>query len=150
MVVKAILLWLKSVLADMIHSNHTYMVSEWTIFNNVYLLESPGMDCLSFALLFLDWKKVFGRVYHGYLTGSLRLFSFTSCFKLFLLVPPECLVKFNWMLMEPIPFRQGMCQDCQLSGQLYVIILKSYLCLFHKWIMGLVLRELAIRLVLSA
>ncbi|CAM2106092.1 unnamed protein product [Caretta caretta] len=40
-VAKAISLWLASVLADMVHPDHTYTVLGCTIFNNLYLFWDP-------------------------------------------------------------------------------------------------------------
>ncbi|CAM2099489.1 unnamed protein product [Caretta caretta] len=79
-VVKAILLWLGSVLADVTHPDETYTVLGRTIFDNLYLvqdlLELGCRDGLLFALPSLDQEKAFNRVDHGYLLGTLRAFCF--------------------------------------------------------------------------
>ncbi|CAM5152110.1 unnamed protein product, partial [Natator depressus] len=72
-VVRAILLRLGSVLADVIHPDQTYTVPDRSIFDNLFLvrelLELGRRDSLSFALLSLDQEKAFDRVDHGRLTG---------------------------------------------------------------------------------
>ncbi|CAM2113426.1 unnamed protein product [Caretta caretta] len=76
-VVKAISLWLGSMLADMVHPDQTYTVPGCTILGNLYLvwdlLELECRDGLSFALLSLNQEKAFNRVDHGYLLGTLRV-----------------------------------------------------------------------------
>ncbi|CAM2119014.1 unnamed protein product [Caretta caretta] len=72
-IAKAILLWLGSVLADVVHPDQTYTVPGCTILDNLYLvrdlLELGYRDGLSFALLSLDQEKAFNRVDHGRLMG---------------------------------------------------------------------------------
>ncbi|CAM2111058.1 unnamed protein product [Caretta caretta] len=120
-VVKAISLWLGSVLADVIHPDQTYTVPGRTIFENLYLvrdlLELGCWDGLSFALLSLDQEKVFDRVDHVYLLGTLRAFGFR----------PH---------LSP--------------GQLYALAIEPFLRLLRWRLTGLVLREPELRLVLSA
>ncbi|CAM2109439.1 unnamed protein product [Caretta caretta] len=71
--VKAILLRLGSVLADLVHPDQTYTIPDRSIFDNLYLvldlLELGFRDGLSFALLSLDQEKAFDRVDHRRLTG---------------------------------------------------------------------------------
>ncbi|CAM2118427.1 unnamed protein product [Caretta caretta] len=129
-VVKAISLRLGSVLADVIHPDQTYTIPDHSIFDNLFmvqdLLELEHREGLSFALLSLDQEKAFDRVEHGYLLSTLRAFGFGPQFVGFLRVlntSTECLVKLNWTLIELVSF-----------GRLT----------------GLVLRELELRLVLSA
>ncbi|CAM2103767.1 unnamed protein product [Caretta caretta] len=62
----------------------------------------------------------------------------------------ECLVRLNWTLTEPVSFGQGVRQGCPLSGQLYALVIKPFLCLLRRRLMGLVLREPELRLVLLA
>ncbi|CAM2107074.1 unnamed protein product [Caretta caretta] len=129
-VVKAISLRLGSVLADVIHPDQTYTVPGRSIFDNLFLvrdlLEVGRRDGLSFALLSLDQEKAFDRVDHG-VSGFL-----------------------NWTLTEPVSFRRGVRQGCPLSGQLYALAIEPFLCLLRRRLTGLVLRELELRLVLSA
>ncbi|CAM2108997.1 unnamed protein product [Caretta caretta] len=156
-VAKAISLRLGSGLADVIHPDQTYTVLGRSIFDNLFLvqdlLELGRRDSLSFALLSLDQKKAFDRVDHGYLLGTLQAFGFRSQFVSFLWVlyaSTECLVRLNWTLTEPVSFGRGVQQGCPLSGQLYALAIKPFLCLLHRRLTGLVLRELELRLVLSA
>ncbi|CAM2096758.1 unnamed protein product [Caretta caretta] len=129
-VAKAISLRLGSVLADVIHPDQTYTIPDRNIFNNLILvrdlLELGHRDGLSFTLLSLDQEKAFNRVDHGYLLSTLQAFGFGPQFVGFLRVlyaSAECLVELNWTLTEQVSF-----------GRLT----------------GLVLRELELRLVLSA
>ncbi|CAM2117763.1 unnamed protein product [Caretta caretta] len=79
-IVKAISLWLGSVLVDMIHPDQTYTVPDRSIFDNLFLvqdfLELGRRDGLSLALLSLDQEKAFNRVDHGYLLSTQRAFGF--------------------------------------------------------------------------
>ncbi|CAM2118270.1 unnamed protein product [Caretta caretta] len=132
-VAKAILLRLGSVLADVVHPDQTYTVPGRTIFDNLYLvrdlLELGRRDGLLFALLCLDQEKAFDRVDHRYLLGTLRAFGFRPQF---------------------VGFLQGVRQGCPLSGQQYALAIEPFLRLLHQRLTGLVLRELELRLVLSA
>ncbi|CAM5098065.1 unnamed protein product [Natator depressus] len=155
-VAKAIPLWLRSVLADVVHPDQTYTVPGCTIFDNLYLVQDllePGCrDGLSFALLSLDQEKAFDRMDHGYLLGTLRVFGFGPQFAGFLqalYADAECLVRLNWTLTEPVSFGQGVRQGCLLSGQLYTLAIEPFLHLLRKRLMGLVLCELEVRLVLA-
>ncbi|CAM2098328.1 unnamed protein product [Caretta caretta] len=110
-VVKAILLRLGSVLADMIHPDQTYTILDCSIFDNLFLVQDllklGRRDGLLFALLSLDQEKAFDRVDHGYLLSTLQAFGFRSQFVGFLRVlyaSAECLVKLNWTLTEPVSF----------------------------------------------
>ncbi|CAM2112914.1 unnamed protein product [Caretta caretta] len=62
----------------------------------------------------------------------------------------ECLVRLNWTLTEPVSFGRGVRQGCPLSGQLYALAIKPFLCLLRRRLTGLVLREPELWLVLSA
>ncbi|CAM2119900.1 unnamed protein product [Caretta caretta] len=135
-VVKAISLWLGSVLADVIHPDQTYTVPGRSIFDNPFLvrdlLELGHRDSPSFALLSLDQEKVFDRVDHGYLLGTLQAFAFRPQFVSFLRVlyaSTECLIRLNWTLTEQVSFGQGVRQRCPLSGQLYALVIEPFLCL---------------------
>ncbi|CAM2095772.1 unnamed protein product [Caretta caretta] len=156
-VAKAISLRLGSVLADMVHLDQTYTIPGQTIFDNLYLvqdlLELGHRDGLSFALLSLDQEKAFDRVDHGYLLGTLWVFSFRSQFVGFLqalYTDVECLVRLNWTLTEPVSFRRGVWQGCPLSGQLYALAIEPFLHLLCRRLTGLALQEPELRLVLSA
>ncbi|CAM2105718.1 unnamed protein product [Caretta caretta] len=156
-VAKAISLRLGSVLADVIHPDQTYTVPDRSIFDNLFLvrdlLELGCRDGLSFALLSLDQEKAFDRVDHGYLLSTLQAFGFGPQFVGFLRVlyaSAECLVKLNWTLTEPVSFGRGVRQGCPLSGQLYALAIKPFLCLLRRRLTGLVLWEPELRLVLSA
>ncbi|CAM2104918.1 unnamed protein product [Caretta caretta] len=114
-VVKAISLWLGSVLEDMIHPDQTYTVPGHTIFDNLYLvrdlLKLGCRDGLSFVLLSLYQEKEFDRVDDRYLLGTLRALGFGSQFVGFLralYASAECLVKLNWTLTEPVSFGRGV------------------------------------------
>ncbi|CAM2119485.1 unnamed protein product [Caretta caretta] len=109
---KAILLWLWSVLVDVVHPDQTYTIPGRNIFDNLYLvwdlLELGCKDGLSFALLSLDQEKVLDRMDHGYLLGTLWAFGFGPRFVGFLQVlyaSAECLVRLNWTLTAPVSFR---------------------------------------------
>ncbi|CAM4717689.1 unnamed protein product [Lepidochelys kempii] len=98
-------------MADVIHPDQTYTVPGHSIFDNLFLvrdlLELRHRDGLSFALLSLDQEKVFDRVDHGYLLGTLQAFGFGPQFVSFLQVlyaSVECLVRLNWTLTEPVSF----------------------------------------------
>ncbi|CAM2113567.1 unnamed protein product [Caretta caretta] len=154
-VAKAISLWLGSVLADVIHPDQTYTVPDRSILDNLFLvrdlLELGCRDGLSFALLSLDQEKAFNRVDHGYLLSTLQAFGFGPQFVGFLRVlyaSVECLVKLNWTLTEPVSFRRGVRQGCPSRAS--ALVIKPFLCLLHRRLTGLVLRELELRLVLSA
>ncbi|CAM2099523.1 unnamed protein product [Caretta caretta] len=156
-VVKAILLRLGSMMADMIHPDQTYTVPGRSIFDNLFLvrdlLELGWRDGLSFALLSLDQEKAFDRVDHGYLLSTLQAFGFGPQFVSFLRVlyaSAECLVRLSWTLTEPVSFGRGVRQGCPLSGQLYALVIEPFLCLLRRKMTGLVLREPELRLVLSA
>ncbi|CAM2114727.1 unnamed protein product [Caretta caretta] len=156
-VAKAISLQLGSMLADVVHPYQTYTVPGRTIFDNLYLvrdlLEMGRRDGLSFVLLSLDQEKAFDRVDHGYLLGTLRAFGFGPQFVGFLQVlyaDAECLVRLNWTLTEPGSFGRGVRQGCPLSGQLYALAIEPFLRLLRQRLTELVLRELELRLVLSA
>ncbi|CAM2106123.1 unnamed protein product [Caretta caretta] len=156
-VVKAISLWLGSVMADVIHPDQTYTVPGRSIFDNLFLvrdlLELGRRDGLSFALLSLDQEKAFDRVDHGYLLSTLQAFGFGPQFVSFLRVlyaPAECLVRLNWTLTEPVSFGRGVQHGCPLSGQLYALAIEPFLCLLRRRLTGLVLWEPELRLVLSA
>ncbi|CAM2096379.1 unnamed protein product [Caretta caretta] len=156
-VAKAILLQLESVLADVFHPYQTYTIPGCTNFDNLYLvrhlLELGYTDGLSFTLLSLDQEKAFNRVDHGYLLTTLRAFDFRPQFLGFLQMlyaSAECLVRLNWTLTEPVSFRRGVWQGFPLSGQLYTLAIEPFLCLLHRRLMGLVLRELELWLVLLA
>ncbi|CAM2118758.1 unnamed protein product [Caretta caretta] len=145
-VVKAISLWLGSVLADVIHPDQTYTVPDRNIFDNLFmvrdLLELGRRDSLSFALLSLDQEKAFDKVDHGYLLNTLQAFGFGPQFAGFLQVlytSAECLVKLNWTLTEPVSFGRGVRQGCPLSGQLYALVIEPFLCLLRRRLTGLVL-----------
>ncbi|CAM2095681.1 unnamed protein product [Caretta caretta] len=156
-VAKAISLRLGSVLADMVHPDQTYTVLGRSIFDNLYLvrdlLELGCRDRLLFTLLFLDQEKAFNRVDCGYLLSTLQVFGFRPQFVGFLRVlyaSAECLVRLNWTVTEPVSFGRGVRQGCPLSGQQYALAIKPFLCLLRRRLTGLVLRELELRLVLSA
>ncbi|CAM2097126.1 unnamed protein product [Caretta caretta] len=156
-VAKAISLRLGSMMADVIHPDQTYTVPGRSIFDNLFLvrdlLELGRRDGLSFALLSLDQEKAFDRVNHGYLLSTLQAFGFGPQFVSFLRVlyaSAECLLRLNWTLTEPVSFRRGVRQGCPLSGQLYALAIEPFLCLLRRRMTGLVLRELELRLVLSA
>ncbi|CAM2119617.1 unnamed protein product [Caretta caretta] len=122
-VAKAISLRLGSVMADVIHPDQTYT------------------------------EKAFDRVDHGYLLGTLQAFGFGPQFVSFLQVlyaSAECLVRLNWTLTIPVSFGQGVRQGCPLLGQLYALAIEPFLCLLHRRLTGLVLREPELQLVLSA
>ncbi|CAM5105041.1 unnamed protein product [Natator depressus] len=147
-VAKAISLWLGSVLADVIHPDQTYTIPDRSIFDNLFLvrdlLELGRRDGLSFTLLSLDQEKAFNRVDHGYLLSTLQVFDFGPQFVGFLRVlyaSTECLVKLNWTLTEPVSFGRGVWQGCPLLGQLYALAIEPFLCLLHRRLTGLVLRE---------
>ncbi|CAM2119751.1 unnamed protein product [Caretta caretta] len=132
-------------LEDVIHPDQTYTIPGRTIFDNLYLvwdlLELGCRDGLSFALS-LDQEKVFDRVDHGYLLGTLRALGFGSQFMGFLQVlytSAECLVRLNWTLTELVSFGLGVRQGCPLSGQLYALVIAPFLCLLHRRLTGLVL-----------
>ncbi|CAM2118673.1 unnamed protein product [Caretta caretta] len=96
---------------------------------------------------------MFDRVDHGYLLSTLRVFGFGPQFVGFLQVlytSAECLDRLNWTLTEPVSFRRGVRQGCPLSGQLYALVIESFLCLIRRRLTGLVLREPELWLVLSA
>ncbi|CAM2103815.1 unnamed protein product [Caretta caretta] len=98
-------------------------------------------------------EKAFDRVDHGYLLGTLRAFGFGPQFVGFLQVlyaSMECLVRLNWTLTEPVSFGLGVWQGCPLSGQLYALVTEPFLCLLHRRLTWLVLREPKLQLVLSA
>ncbi|CAM2104260.1 unnamed protein product [Caretta caretta] len=129
-VAKAISLRLGSVLADVVHPDQTYTVSGRRIFDNLYLvwdlLELGCRDGLSFALLSLDQEKAFNRVDHG-VSGHAQL--------------------------DPDRTSQLQARStavCPLLGQLYTLAIEPFLCLLRRRLTGLVLRELELRLVLSA
>ncbi|CAM5081194.1 unnamed protein product [Natator depressus] len=154
---KAISLRLGSVVADVVHPDQTYTVPGCSIFDNLYLvwdlLELGCRDALSFALLSLDQEKAFDRVDHGYLLNTLQAFGFRTQFVGFLRVlytSAECLVRLNWTLTKPVSFGRGVQQGCPLSGQLYALSIKPFLCLLRRRLTGLVLWEPELRLVLSA
>ncbi|CAM5113518.1 unnamed protein product [Eretmochelys imbricata] len=156
-VAKAISLRLGSVLADVIHPDQTYTVSDRSIFDNLFmvrdLLELRRRDGLSFALLSLDQEKAFDRVDHGYLLSTLQAFGFGPQFVGFLRVlytSAECLVKLNWTLTEPVSFGRGVRQGCPFSGQLYALAIEPFLCLLRRRLTGLVLWEPELQLILSA
>ncbi|CAM2112836.1 unnamed protein product [Caretta caretta] len=156
-VVKAISLRLRSVMADMIHPDQTYTVPGRSIFDNLFLvqdlLELGRRDGLSFALLSLDQEKAFDRVDHGYLLGTLQAFGFGPQFVSFLQVlytSVECLVRLNSTLTKSVIFGQGVRQGCPLSGQLYTLVIEPFLCLLRRRLTGLVLQEPELRLVLLA
>ncbi|CAM5093569.1 unnamed protein product [Eretmochelys imbricata] len=156
-VAKAISLWLRSVMADVIHPDQTYTVPGCSIFDNLFLvrdlLELGRRDGLLFALLSLDQEKAFDRVDHGYLLGTLQAFGFGPQFVSFLQVlhaSTECLVRLNWTLTEPVSFGRGVPQGCPLSSQLYALVIEPFLCLLCRRLTGLVLREPELWLVLSA
>ncbi|CAM2103770.1 unnamed protein product [Caretta caretta] len=122
MVAKAISLRLGSVMADVIHPDQTYT------------------------------EKSFDRVDHGYLLGTLQAFGFGPQFVSFfqvLYASTGSLVRLNRTLTEPVSFRRGVRQGCPLSGQLYALAIEPFLCLLHRRLTGLVLREPELRLVLS-
>ncbi|CAM2103347.1 unnamed protein product [Caretta caretta] len=102
-VVKAISLWLGSVLVDVVHPDETYTVLGRTIFDNLYLVLYAGAECLV-----------------------------------------------NWTLTELVSFGRGVQQGCPLSGQLYALAIKPFLCLLCRQLTGLALGEPELRLVLSA
>ncbi|CAM2098303.1 unnamed protein product [Caretta caretta] len=140
----------------MIQPDQTYTVPDRSIFDNLFLvrdlLELRCRDGLLFALLSLDQEKAFNRVDHGYLLSTLQAFGLRPQFVGFLCVlyaSAECLVKLNWTLTEPVSFRQGVRQGCPLSGQVYAMAIKPFLCLLRRRLTGLVLREPELRLVLS-
>ncbi|CAM5109490.1 unnamed protein product [Eretmochelys imbricata] len=56
----------------------------------------------------------------------------------------------NWTLTEPVSFRHGVCQGCPVSGQLYALVIKAFLCLLRQRLTGLALREPELWLVLLA
>ncbi|CAM2096326.1 unnamed protein product [Caretta caretta] len=156
-IAKAISLHLGSVMADVIHPDQTYTVPGHSIFDNLFLvqdlLELGRRDGLSFALLSLDQEKAFDRVDHGYLVSTLQAFGFGPQFVSFLRVlyaSAECLVRLNWTLTEPVSFGRGVRQGCPLSGQLYTLAIEPFLCLLRRRMTGLVLRELELRMALSA
>ncbi|CAM2106009.1 unnamed protein product [Caretta caretta] len=156
-VVKAISLRLGSVLVDVIHPNQTYTVPDCSIFDNLFmvwdLLEVRRRDGLSFALLSLDQEKAFDRVDHGYLLSTLQVFGFGPQFVSFLWVlytSAECLVKLNWTLTKLVSFGRGVRQEYPLLGQLYALAIEPFLCLLHRRVTVLVLREPELQLVLSA
>ncbi|CAM2111852.1 unnamed protein product [Caretta caretta] len=127
-VAKAISLRLGSVLADVVHPNQTYTVLGRTIFDNLYLVQDllklGRRDGLSFALLSLDQEKVFDRVDHGYLLGTLRAFGFRPQFVGFLQGPvePDQSLRIGVQhLNEPVSFGRGVRQGCPLSGQLFAL-----------------------------
>ncbi|CAM2111955.1 unnamed protein product [Caretta caretta] len=110
-------------------------------------------DGLSLALLSLDQEKVFDRVDHRYLLNTLQAFGFGPQFVGFLralYASAECLVRLNWTLTEPVSFGRGVWRGCPLSGQLYALAIEPFLCLLHRRLTGLVLREPELQLVLSA
>ncbi|CAM2106821.1 unnamed protein product [Caretta caretta] len=135
-IVKAISLWLGSMMVDVIHPDQTYTVPGRSIFDNLFLvqdlLELGRRDSLSFILLSLDQEKAFDRVDHGYLLGTLQAFGFEPQLVSFLRVlyaSAECLVRLNWTLTELVSFGRGVRQGCPLSGQLYALAIEPFLCL---------------------
>ncbi|CAM2099399.1 unnamed protein product [Caretta caretta] len=143
---KAISLWLRSVLADVVHPDQTYTIPGCTIFDNLYLvrdlLELGCMDGLSFALLSLDQEKAFDRVDHRYLLSTLQAFGFGPQFVGFLQVlyaSAECLVRLNWTLTKPVSFGWGIGQGCPISGKLYALAIEPFLCLLRRRLTELLL-----------
>ncbi|CAM2097010.1 unnamed protein product [Caretta caretta] len=144
-------------MADVIHPDQTYTVPGRSIFDNLFLvrdlLELRRRDGLYFALLSLDEEKAFDRVDHGYLLSTLQAFGFGPQFVSFLQMlyaSAECLVRLKWTLTEPDSFGRGVQQGCPLSGQLYALAIEPFLFFLCRRLTGLVLRELELRLVLSA
>ncbi|CAM5120259.1 unnamed protein product [Natator depressus] len=90
---------------------------------------------------------------HGYLLGTLWAFGFGPQFVGFLQVlyaDTECLVRLKWTLTELVSFGRGVRQGCLLLGQLYALVIEPFLHQPPAEEMGLMLRELELRLVLSA
>lgn len=77
-------------LVDVVHSNQTYTVSSYTIFDNLDLvwdyLQLGCRDVLSFTLLALDQEKAFIRVNPGYFLGTWWVFGFRPWFMGFIQV----------------------------------------------------------------
>ncbi|CAM2098792.1 unnamed protein product [Caretta caretta] len=144
-------------MVDVIHPDQTYTVPGRSIFDNLFLvwdlLELGRRDGLSFALLSLDQEMAFDRADHGYLLSTLQAFGFGPQFVSFLWVlyaSTACLVRLNWTLTEPVSFGRGVRQGCPLSGQLYTLAIKPFLCLLRRRMTGFVLQEPELRLVLLA
>lgn len=81
-IVKVILLHLKSVQADVIHPNWMYVVPGQCIYNLYLVLDLLKVACrdgLSLTLLSFNQEKALDRVGRGYLTGTPRAFHFGSC-----------------------------------------------------------------------
>ncbi|CAM2096671.1 unnamed protein product [Caretta caretta] len=129
------------------------LVTVWAKSLQSGVLPLSCRDGLSFALLSLDQEKVFDRVDHRYLLGTLQAFGLGPQFVGFLQVlyaSVECLVRLNWTLTEPVSFGRGVWQGCPLSGQLYALGIEPFLCLLRRRLTGLALREPELQLVLSA
>ncbi|CAM4617923.1 unnamed protein product [Caretta caretta] len=144
-------------LVYMVHPDQTYTVPGHSIFDHLYLvqdlLELRYRDGLLFTLLSLDQEKTFNMKDPGYLLGTLRAFSFGPQFVgslQVLFASAECLVRLSWTMTEPVSFGCEVRQGCPLSGQLYTLAIKPFLCLLRRWLTGLVFRELEQQLVLSA
>ncbi|CAM2118438.1 unnamed protein product [Caretta caretta] len=91
-------------------------------------------------------EKVFNRMDHGYLLGTLQAFGFRHLG--FLTVRFRSVVRLNWNRTGPVSFGRGVHQGCPLSGQLYTLAIEPFLHFLCKRLTELMLHEPEVRLVL--
>ncbi len=135
---------LNKVLCEIIHKDQSYCVKGRSITDNLHLMR----DLIDYAqynnsnvgILSLDQEKAFDRVDHQFLFKTLQSFGFGKniCLMIQLLYnDATCMIGMAGGLSFPIKVKRGIRQGCPLSGQLYSIAIKPFLCKLRNGLTGL-------------
>ena len=125
---KALALRLREVMAEVVHVDQTYCAPSRLIRDNItlirHVLDISGSLGIGTGLISIDQEKAFDRVEHQYLWKTLAASGFSPGFIASIQVlycDIVSILKINGGLAESFAVQRGMRQGCSLSGMLYPV-----------------------------